>query len=170
MPLSTLDVLLRLLAAAGVGVALGLNRDLAAKPIGMRTLALVAMGGAAAMLAALQMAAMQGHPDALSRVVQGVIQGVLTGVGFVGAGVVLHQPARNRVRGLTTAATVWLGAALGLACGLGAWAVAGIGVALALLVLAGLHPIERRIERAARRRKKAARARDALRAPPRADK
>jgi putative Mg2+ transporter-C (MgtC) family protein len=71
------------------------------------------------------------HPDAMSRILQGIIQGVMAGVGFIGAGVIF----RGRVRNLTTAATVWVTAALGVACALAAWEVVWIGAALSLLVL-----------------------------------
>ena len=61
------------------------------------------------------------NPDAASRVIQGLIQGVMAGISFIGAGVVLRDAKAQMVQGLTTAATVWVTAALGIACGLGAW-------------------------------------------------
>ena len=132
------DALLRLGAATVSGVAIGINRDLTHKPIGMRTLALVALGAAAVTVAAIQFSFMDNHPDALSRVVQGVIQGIMAGISFIGAGVILRDPKAGEVSGLTTAATVWVTAALGIACGLGAWVVVATTLALALFVLAGL--------------------------------
>jgi putative Mg2+ transporter-C (MgtC) family protein len=130
---------LRLLAATAAGVALGLNRDLRGKPTGVRTLGLVALGSALVTVAALdaQIGAgrLSDHPDAASRVVQGVIQGILSGIGFIGAGVILHDQSRRRVRGLTTAAAVWVTAGIGIVCGLGAWSVVGIAMALVLAVL-----------------------------------
>src|SRR4051812_14563259 len=81
---------------------------------------------------------MDDHPDALSRVVQGVIQGVMAGISFIGAGVVLRDHRAGEVTGLTTAATVWVTAALGIACGLGAWVTVVTTLTLALFVLAGL--------------------------------
>jgi putative Mg2+ transporter-C (MgtC) family protein len=128
-------------------MALGINRDLQNKPIGTRTLALVALGSALVALAGIQFPNMVEHPDAASRVVQGVIQGVMTGISFIGAGVILRNPQAHWVEGLTTAATVWVTAALGIACGLGAWPSAGVTVVLALFVLAVLPLIERRISR-----------------------
>ena len=71
----------------------------------------------------------------MSRVLQGILQGVMTGVGFIGAGVIFRQRQPEAVRNLTTAATVWVTAALGVACALAAWHVVWIGVALALVVL-----------------------------------
>ena len=74
----------------------------------MRTLALVSMGAAIVSIAALEYDdAVHDNADALSRVIQGILQGVLAGIGFIGAGVILRNPARGTVEGLTTAATVW---------------------------------------------------------------
>jgi putative Mg2+ transporter-C (MgtC) family protein len=124
--------LLRLLTATVAGAAIGLNRELMAKPAGLRTHALVALGSALITVAALQLGAPDGrlHADSASR----VIQGVIAGIGFLGGGVILHANNRD-VRGLTTAATIWLAAALGVTCGLGHWRIAGIAVAIALLTL-----------------------------------
>ncbi len=110
-----LNDILRLVIAAAVGVAIGVNREMRGKPLGMRTLALVSLGSAIAALATIEFQDMREHPDALSRVVQGVLQGVLTGIGFIGAGVVMHDQESETVRGLTTASTVWVSAALGIA-------------------------------------------------------
>jgi putative Mg2+ transporter-C (MgtC) family protein len=117
------------------GAAIGVNRDLANKPIGMRTLALVALGAAVIALAGIRVEGMAEHPDALSRVVQGIIQGVMAGISFIGAGVILRDAKARTVEGLTTAATVWVTAALGVACGLAAWRVTAVAVVLALLLL-----------------------------------
>jgi putative Mg2+ transporter-C (MgtC) family protein len=135
MELSYLDVGLRLGAAALVGGVIGINRDLADKPIGVRTLGLVALGAAVVSVATIQVAGMAENPDAMSRVVQGIIQGVMAGISFIGAGVILRNPQAQTVEGLTTAATVWVAAALGIACGLASWNVVAIGTALALLLL-----------------------------------
>jgi putative Mg2+ transporter-C (MgtC) family protein len=108
----------------------------------MRTLALVALGSAIAALTAVDYRGLDHNPDALSRVVQGVLQGVLTGIGFIGAGVVLRNKESGTVEGLTTAASVWVTAAIGIACALAAWHLVVIGVVLTLLVLAGLGWVE----------------------------
>src|SRR5215510_14608779 len=126
MTIDWTDIVLRLGAATLSGVAIGLNRDLQNKPIGMRTLALVALGAATVTVASVQYSVMAEHPDALSRVVQGVIQGVMAGISFIGAGVILRHRDKRTAEGLTTAATVWMSAALGIACGLGAWIVMGV--------------------------------------------
>ena len=136
------DEIFRLLAAAGAGIAIGVNREMQGKPLGMRTLALVGLGSAIAALTAVDFRGLDEHPDALSRVVQGVLQGVLTGIGFIGAGVVLRDKESGTVQGLTTAASVWVTAAIGIACALAAWHLVVIGVALTLVVLAGLGWIE----------------------------
>ena len=139
-----LDEILRLLVAAAIGVLIGLDREVRGKPLGMRTLALVALGSAIAGTTAIHYADLAEHPDALSRVVQGVLQGVLTGIGFIGAGVVIHDRQGETVKGLTTAATVWVAAALGIASALAAWTAIAVGVILTLVVLFGLGWLERR--------------------------
>ncbi len=135
LELESIDIVLRLGAAVLTGAVIGINRDLANKPIGMRTLGLVALGAAVVALAGTHIDGIAANPDALSRVVQGIIQGVMAGIGFIGAGVILHDTQARRVEGLTTAATVWMTAALGIACGLAAWTTVGLAVVLALLLL-----------------------------------
>jgi putative Mg2+ transporter-C (MgtC) family protein len=130
-----LETGLRLGAAAGVGIIVGINRDLLNKPIGARTLGLVALGAAIVSLAGVEFRDMAAHPDALSRVVQGIIQGIMAGISFIGAGVVLRDPQAHRVEGLTTAATVWVTAALGIACAFAAWRIVAVGLAFALILL-----------------------------------
>jgi putative Mg2+ transporter-C (MgtC) family protein len=85
-------------------------------------------------------------PKAVSR----VLQGILTGIGFLGAGVIMRDPS-GHVTGLTSAATIWVCAALGAACGLGYWPVLGIAIGLTLVALGG--PIERRAERLSKPRR-----------------
>jgi putative Mg2+ transporter-C (MgtC) family protein len=145
MDMSTQDIVLRLGAAALVGVLVGLNRDLQGKPIGMRTLGLVSLGAATAVIAAIQFHDLAAHPDALSRVVQGIIQGIMGGISFIGAGVILRDRGSKTVHGLTTAATVWVAAALGIACGLAAWHIVGVALVLVLLLLVVLGWVEWRL-------------------------
>ena len=140
--ITALDCALRLLAATGVGMVIGANRDLSGKPIGMRTLALVSLGAAAVATAGIGFGDLASHPDALSRVMQGVIQGTLTGIGFVGGGVILRDTQEHKVHGLTTAATVWVTAALGIACALAAWTIVGVGTVMTILILYGLQRAE----------------------------
>jgi putative Mg2+ transporter-C (MgtC) family protein len=138
------ETALRLGAALVVGALFGLNRELHGKPAGLRTHALVSLGAAAAAVLILRApdGRLTADPNAISR----VIQGILTGVGFLGAGVILRDPA-GHVTGLTTAATIWVCAVLGLVCGLGYWFVLGITVALTTIILLLGRPLERLAER-----------------------
>jgi putative Mg2+ transporter-C (MgtC) family protein len=138
-----LDDVLRLLAAAGTGLLIGLDRDASGKPVGMRTLALVALGAALVSISAIEFQDLRQHPDAIARVIQGILAGVLTGVGFIGTGVILRDRKEMTVHGLTTAATVWITAGLGVACALGAWLLVGTAVVITLLLLFVLGWIER---------------------------
>ncbi len=99
------------MAAFVCGALIGLNREFHRKPAGFRTFALVSLGSA------LVVIAMEGRggPDSISR----VIQGLLTGIGFLGAGVIFRREAPNKVSGLTTAAAIWLTAGLGASAGHG---------------------------------------------------
>jgi putative Mg2+ transporter-C (MgtC) family protein len=132
------DVILRLGGATLIGAAVGLNRDLHGKPIGVRTLGLVGLASAMAVLAV----APDGHGgdvNATSR----VIQGVLTGIGFLGAGVIVRRETGKAVHGLTSAACAWATACLGLVCGLADWPIVAGGVALVFIVLIFGGPFER---------------------------
>jgi putative Mg2+ transporter-C (MgtC) family protein len=142
------ELILRLGVAALIGGALGLNRELHDKPAGLRTHALVSLGAAIATIA-LQPQVGSGGPDpnALSR----VIQGILTGIGFLGAGVILRE-AGGHITGLTTAATIWVCAALGIVCGCGYWSVVGVSLGIALIVLVLGRVAERIAERMFKRR------------------
>jgi len=135
VPLDIWDIVVRLIAATAVGAALGIDRDLERKPIGVRTLALVSLGAATLAVAALNVPGIYENKDALSRTLQGLLQGVMAGIGFIGAGVILRKPDIQLVKGLTTAATVWVAAAMGIACGLGQWLVVGVATVLAFVVL-----------------------------------
>jgi putative Mg2+ transporter-C (MgtC) family protein len=138
-------VLLRLLAAALAGVILGWPRNISEKPIGMRTLGLVSLGAAMVAVAALRYEGLHNNADALSRVLQGIVQGLTVGVGFIGAGVILRDTSTNKVHGLTTATTVLIAAGLGIACGLGDWLVAAAGLLFALVILIVLKRFENRV-------------------------
>ena len=140
-------VLLRMLAAVLAGVILGWPRQMSEKPIGMRTLALVSLGAAMVTVAALRYAGLNGESDAVSRVLQGIVQGLTVGVGFIGAGVILRDTSTNKVHGLTTATTVLIAAGLGIACGLGDWLVALTGLVLALIILIVLKRFESYVTR-----------------------
>jgi putative Mg2+ transporter-C (MgtC) family protein len=130
-------VLLRLGAAVGVGALIGLDRELRRKPAGLRTLALVSLGSAVFILETIDPTRAP-YTDATSR----VIQGIVTGVGFLGAGTIMRGASEDSIRGLTTAASIWLAAASGVACGLADWPLVVVGSALGLLVLV-ITPVER---------------------------
>jgi len=132
------EILLRLGIAALAGGLIGLNRDLQGKPIGMRTLALVGVASALLVALADQSADLDHVSDATSR----VIQGILTGIGFLGAGVIVHIGGRHDVHGLTTAACTWLTACIGIACGAGQWPGVLAAMAITLAVLIGGHRLE----------------------------
>jgi putative Mg2+ transporter-C (MgtC) family protein len=137
-------LVLRLLIATLVGGILGSNRELHGKAAGVRTHALVSLGAAIVTVAMLrqQVGGTVSDPNAIGR----IIQGILTGIGFLGAGVILRD-AGGHVSGLTTAATIWVCAALGIVCGLGYWSIVGISVVLTLAVLLFGEAFERVAER-----------------------
>jgi putative Mg2+ transporter-C (MgtC) family protein len=138
------ETALRLGAALILGSFFGLNRELHGKPAGLRTHALVALGAAVATIVVLK--SPTGFLAAEQNAIGRVVQGILTGVGFLGAGVILRDPA-GHVTGLTTAATVWMCAVLGIVCALGYWGILGIAVVLTTLVLLLGRPLERLAER-----------------------
>jgi putative Mg2+ transporter-C (MgtC) family protein len=139
------DIAFRLIAAVVVGILIGIDREWRNKPVGVRTLALVSLGAALVCLTTVHLRALDNHPEAIARVVSGVIEGVMTGIGFIGAGAVIQRS--REVEGLTTAATVWVTAALGIACALATWEVVAVGVGLTLVVLVLLHPLDFIIDR-----------------------
>jgi putative Mg2+ transporter-C (MgtC) family protein len=143
------EIAVRLGAALILGSALGLNRELHGKPAGLRTHALVSLGAAVATIVSLGFPGESKSidPNAIGR----VLQGILTGIGFLGAGVILRDP-NGHVTGLTTAATVWICAVLGTACGLGNWPVLGIALGLTVIALAFGRPVEHLAERLFKRK------------------
>lgn len=142
---ATQEVFLRLAAAVAIGSVIGLNRELHSKPAGLRTHALVTLGSAVSALACIHYGMANHLPglDALSR----VIQGIITGIGFLGAGVIMREQSSSRIRGLTTAATIWVAASLGIVCAIGHWQLVllATGWVLVILVLGGT--LERMIVR-----------------------
>jgi putative Mg2+ transporter-C (MgtC) family protein len=135
-----MDIVARLALSVVVGAVIGLNRDLHHKQAGVRTNALVSLGAALAILVVAPPGIDETHRvDAMSR----VIQGVLTGIGFLGAGVILRDPASKRVSGLTTAAAIWLAALLGVAAGAGAYVPVISALVLGLIAIACGGPFEK---------------------------
>jgi putative Mg2+ transporter-C (MgtC) family protein len=130
-------VLLRVFAAVLLGAVVGIERERAGKPAGLRTHMLVSLGTAVVVIAC-QDAGMS--LDGLSR----VIQGIVTGIGFIGAGTILKLNEQREIQGLTTAAGLWMTAAIGVAVGLGILGVAVIGTLVTVLVLVLEHFIDAR--------------------------
>jgi putative Mg2+ transporter-C (MgtC) family protein len=137
------EVILRLGGATLIGAAIGLNRDLHGKPIGVRTLGLVGLASAIVTFSIVSYGEGARSVDAASRVMQGVV----TGIGFLGAGVIVRQNIGDRVHGLTSAACAWTTACLGLVCGLAAWPIVATGVVLVFVLLAFGGPFERKCHR-----------------------
>jgi putative Mg2+ transporter-C (MgtC) family protein len=135
LPLSDLEVTQRLLLSAGVGALLGLEREWRLKSAGLRTHILIALGATVFTMMSYEIAA--GVPGAdPGRVAAQIV----TGIGFLGAGAIMRTD--SGIHGLTTAATVWVNAALGVAVGAGKYHLAFIGVAVTLAALLILHPVE----------------------------
>ena len=133
-------VLVRLSVAALLGAVIGIQRERAGKPAGLRTHMLVALGAALFVIVSLESGM---SSDDLSR----VIQGIATGIGFIGGGAILKMSEEREITGLTTAAGIWLTAAAGVAAGLGRWGAAALAVALTWIILTVLGRFEARTER-----------------------
>lgn len=130
-----IHVLIRLISAALLGALIGYQRELAGKPAGIKTHILATLGTTVFIIACAN-AGFQA--DALSR----VIQGIVTGIGFLGAGAILKLDEKRDIKGLTTAASIWTAAAIGVAVGLGVLGVAIIGTVITVLVLTILSRFE----------------------------
>jgi putative Mg2+ transporter-C (MgtC) family protein len=134
-------IILRLALALIVGAVLGLNRWLHHKSAGIRTHSLVSIGSATAIMLISDFV----KDDAQS--VSRVLQGLITGLGFLGAGVIIHEQRSQRVHGLTTAASLWACALIGAAFGAGQFALGGLSLGAILLTLAIGGPLERLLAR-----------------------
>jgi putative Mg2+ transporter-C (MgtC) family protein len=138
MPPTVSEVFLRLALAAGLGGAIGLEREYRRKPAGLRTNMLIALGSALFSVLSVEVGAAAGSPDRIAAQ-------IVTGIGFLGAGAILRSG--GNVQGLTTAATIWVNAAIGMAAGIGAYGIAYGAAAIALVVLALLPLMERVFDR-----------------------
>ena len=136
----TIRVIIRLVAAGLLGAVIGAQREHAGKPAGLRTHMLVSLGAALFVIAPVQLGM---DSSDLSR----IIQGLATGIGFIGGGAILKLSHEREIQGLTTAAGIWLTAALGVAAGLGALGVALISAILAWVILVVVLRIEARISK-----------------------
>ena len=131
------DDLTRLVIAAVFGGILGLERELSGHWAGMRTHMMVALGSAVFVLAGQAIV-----PHDLAANTR-VIQGIASGIGFLGAGTILKLSDRQEIKGLTTASSIWLTAALGATAGLGEFEIAGAAFLVSIVVLALLRPVEK---------------------------
>ena len=129
---------IRLLLAAALGSTLGLEREIKRKPAGLRTNMLIAVGSALFTVMSIHLGHAGGNDDRIS-------SAIVTGIGFLGAGAIMRH--RDSVTGMTTAATIWVNAAVGVAAGAGQFAMAGNATLITLLVLAALGPAEAYFER-----------------------
>jgi putative Mg2+ transporter-C (MgtC) family protein len=128
-----IDLMLRLLLAAGLGAAIGIERETRQKPAGLRTNILIALGSALFTMLSIDVGGAGSTPDRIAAQ-------IVTGVGFLGGGAILRS-GRN-IHGMTTAATIWVNAAVGMAVGAGQFAMAIAGTLITLGVLALLPPVE----------------------------
>ncbi len=129
----TVEMILRLLLATALGAAIGYQREKTGKQAGLRTHTLICIGAALFTVVSIYGFGLASDPAR-------VAAGVVVGIGFIGAGVILHREG-SVVAGLTTAATIWLVAGIGLAVGTGLYVVSAVATALILLVLFIPHKI-----------------------------
>ncbi len=122
-----LDAGLRLLASAVLGLAVGIQRELSHKPAGLRTHILICLGSA--LFTVVSVMGFSGTVDPAR-----VAAGVVTGIGFIGAGVIFRGMRGDKVVGITTAASVWITAAIGIACGVGMYLIA-VGVTVITVIV-----------------------------------
>ncbi|MGL5805519.1 MAG: MgtC/SapB family protein [Xenococcaceae cyanobacterium] len=136
-----LAIALKMFLALLIGGLIGWNRQKEGKPAGLRTHMLVSLGSALFVMIPIYLnrIANINNSEILSRGIQGSIQGVATGIGFLGAGEILRQPSRgngrDRIYGLTSAAAIWVSSALGVAVGTGLYPIAILGVIFSWIVL-----------------------------------
>jgi putative Mg2+ transporter-C (MgtC) family protein len=135
-----LRVTLRLIFAAFVGGVIGYERERARKPAGLRTHMLVAVGAAICVIVPVQL---DFDTADLSR----IIQGLVTGIGFLGGGAILKSKEEGSIEGLTSAAGIWLTAGLGIAVGLGGIGIGLICMVLGLIILTMLFSLENRVRK-----------------------
>lgn len=143
--MNTLNLILRIVLATGCGALIGIDREYRTKAAGFRTHVLVALGSALFMVVSMygfeEVRELSGASFDPSRIASQVV----TGIGFIGAGTILFQ--KNSVRGLTTAAGLWVTAAIGLACGAGLYWIACVATLLVLLCLEGFNYFLRHMNR-----------------------
>lgn len=141
--MSITEQVLRLLAAVLAGAAIGFERELRDKAAGLRTHILVALGAAIYLIMSAEVAQEAQQAGSAPLDPLRVLGGMIGGIGFLAAGVIIEQ--RGNVRGLTTAASLWLTAALGAGAGLGEYTLVGLAVVITLLVLWPIQLLEHRV-------------------------
>lgn len=139
-PLTATEIATRLAAALVAGALVGLERERKHRPAGFRTMILISLGSCGFVVAGLS--ALASFPDSGQAEVSRILQGLMSGIGFLGAGAVIQN--KKAVRGLTTAAAVWVTAALGAMCGIGQFVLAGTLAAFTLFTLIVLERVEER--------------------------
>jgi putative Mg2+ transporter-C (MgtC) family protein len=136
----------RLVVALLLGATLGWDREARNRPAGIRTHAMVCLGAAMFTILSVQiLGGISSESPGVTADAMRLVSGLISGVGFLGAGSIIQS--RGSVRGLTTAASIWLIAAVGLACGMGNYRVALLGLALAYVVLAPMRYLEHYLSR-----------------------
>lgn len=138
-----LDTPLRLVAGVAVTFLIGLERSRRIPAVGARTFGMIGLAGATAALVTVRHGGVD--PSLLGR----VLQGVLMGVGFVGAGVIMHPACRRGLHGVTTAAAIWVAVLVGFAAGLADWMLLGVAALLAILLLMAPEPLRSRRDKPA---------------------
>lgn len=140
--------------ATVLGVILGIDRDIHRKPAGIRVMSMVSLGSCAIVMASISalVGPDAGRADGLLR----TVQGVLAGIGFLGAGVIMRAKGSAEVHGMNTAALIYISAILGMICGVGQWILAISVFAVAWLILVGGRWIEDHIQVLAKKGKKQA--------------
>lgn len=138
--ISPWEQIIRLVLALLIGSLIGLEREVSHKPAGLRTHALISLASALFTMLSFSSAFGDGAADPTR-----IASQVLTGMGFVGAGVIIS--AGGQVKGVTTAVTLWITAAMGMAIGLGEYLLAGVSIGLTLVTLLFLKAFERSLER-----------------------
>ncbi|WP_372982808.1 MgtC/SapB family protein [Marinobacter sediminum] len=139
-----MEMAIRLLAAAGLALLLGLERELRGKPAGLRSHMLVSLGAAAFIIMGMHilLATAEGDPSARIDPTR-IVEGIIGGIGFLGAGCIIQS--RGNVQGITTGASIWISGAIGVACGIGTLALAGMVTLLALIIVTVLGRFEREV-------------------------
>ena len=133
-------IIIRMTAAALLGAVVGIQRERMGKSAGIRTHMLVALGTTLFVIACLESGM---SPSDLSR----VIQGLAAGIGFIGAGAILKLRDEREITGLTTAAGIWMTAAIGVAVGLGRWGSAALGIILTWVILSIIAQLKYRLQK-----------------------